>query len=156
VDLVHGLGTLAGIDVIKVPGATGLVDTNYDGKVAAAFAAIDKNDIVILHLEGTDEAGHMGDTELKMEGIRRFDRLVVGPVAEFIRKYNDYAILILPDHPTPIEIRTHTSDPVPFIAVGSKLPFNAPKATAYSEKEAAKTPFTAWNAATHASTRSSP
>ncbi len=139
VDLVQGLGVLAGLNVIKVPGATGLVDTNYDGKVAAALDAIEKYDIVILHLEGPDEAANVGDRELKIEGIRRLDSLVVGPLAERMRKFDDYALLVLPDHPTPIKVRTHTADPVPFVALATRLPFNAPRAAAFSEREAAAT-----------------
>ncbi len=139
VDLVQGLGRIAGLDIIKVAGATGMVDTNYEGKVAAALSAIHDKDLVVLHLEGTDEAAHMGSLELKMEGIRRLDRLVVGPVSEYMKKFDDYVVLILPDHPTPISIRTHTSDAVPFLICSPKPPFSSKTVDAFSERTAAST-----------------
>lgn len=138
VDLVQGLGVIAGLDAVKVPGATGLVDTNYEGKVAAALAEIEKKDFVLVHLEGMDEAAHMADIDQKMEGLRRFDRLVVGPLADRVRKFEDHLIFLLPDHPTPIELRTHTNDPVPFIAVSPGLG-PVKKVPAFSERAAAST-----------------
>ncbi|HOC93862.1 MAG TPA: cofactor-independent phosphoglycerate mutase [bacterium] len=134
VDLVQGLGVIAGLEIIKIPGATGMVDTNYEGKTEAALEALERLDFVLVHVEGIDEAAHMADLEMKMEGIRRFDRLVVGPIAEHAKERGDCALLVLPDHPTPISIRTHTSDPVPFIAAAPGI---APcGAASFSEKTA--------------------
>ncbi len=137
VDLVQGLGVIAGLEILKIPGATGMVDTNYEGKTEAALEALERLEFVLVHVEGIDEAAHMADLEMKMEGIRRFDRLVVGPIAERAKERGDCALLVLPDHPTPISIRTHTSDPVPFIAVAPGI---APcGAAAFSEKTASAT-----------------
>jgi 2,3-bisphosphoglycerate-independent phosphoglycerate mutase len=138
VDLVQGLGVLAGLTPIKVPGATGMVDTNYEGKVAAAIEAMEKVDFVLVHIEGIDEAAHMADLELKMEGIRRFDKLVVGPLAERLRRFEEYLLLILPDHPTPVELRTHTNKPVPFIALSPSLQ-KVPSVSGFSEHIAEST-----------------
>jgi len=138
VDLVQGLGAAAGLDAAQVPGATGLVDTNYEGKVRAAAAALETRDYALIHIEGIDEAGHMGDPELKIEGIRRFDRLVVGPLAEEIRRYDDFLLLLLPDHPTPLRIRTHSSDPVPFVALKPGCKSNG-AARDFTEKTAKST-----------------
>ncbi|HOO56740.1 MAG TPA: cofactor-independent phosphoglycerate mutase [bacterium] len=138
VDLVQGLGVLAGIEVIKVPGATGMVDTNYEGKTAAALDAMDKYDFVLVHYEGTDESAHMGDIGLKMEGIRRFDAEIATPICERLKQFDDYLLIILPDHPTPIEIRTHTSDPVPFTALSTGIGVKS-GVSAFSEKLAAST-----------------
>jgi len=131
VDLVQGLGAAAGLAAAKVPGATGMVDTNYEGKVAAAIDSMEKHNFTLIHVEGMDEAGHIGDPELKMEGVRRFDSLVVAPLVEYIRKYDDFLLLLLPDHPTPIRIRTHNCDPVPFVALrpGVRSPASAPAFT---------------------------
>ncbi len=139
VDLVQGLGTLAGLDVIRVPGATGMVDTNYTGKVQAAISALAKSDFVLIHLEGTDEASHMGELDLKMEGIRRFDSLVVAPLLEAIKSYDDYLAIVLPDHPTPMRIRTHSCDPVPFAAISSRGFSTPASGLSYSERNAATT-----------------
>lgn len=138
VDLVQGLGKTAGLDAVAVEGATGLVDTNYGGKVSAALKILADQDFALVHLEGPDEAGHMGDPELKIEGIRRLDELVVRPLADSLLLHPDYLLLILPDHPTPLRIRTHTSEPVPFIAVSSDG-LTKTRAAAYTEREAAAT-----------------
>ncbi len=119
VDLIKGLGVLTGLDVIEVDGATGWIDTNYAGKVKAALDALDGGaDFVYLHIEGPDEAGHSGVVEYKIEGIERFDKEVVGPIFEGMKKYRKSKVLVLTDHPTPLNIRTHTSDPVPFSIFG--------------------------------------
>jgi 2,3-bisphosphoglycerate-independent phosphoglycerate mutase len=115
VDLIRGIGIYAGLDIIKVPGATGYIDTNYSGKAEAALAALQTHDYVYLHVEAPDEAGHGGNLEHKLKAIEDFDALVVGPVLEGIRRFGDYRILCTPDHPTPLRLMTHTSDPVPFI-----------------------------------------
>ncbi len=116
VDLIKGIGVYAGLEPIAVKGATGLYNTNYEGKVQAALAALKEKDFVYLHIEASDEAGHEGDVELKVKTIEALDKRVVKPIWEEIQKWNEpISIAILPDHPTPCSIKTHTKDPVPFI-----------------------------------------
>ena len=116
VDLIRGIGHYAGLDVIKVNGATGLADTNYEGKVKAAIEALEKQDFVYLHIEASDEAGHDGDLDLKLKTIENLDTRVVKPLYETISKWQEpVCIALLPDHPTPVEIRTHVKEPVPFV-----------------------------------------
>jgi 2,3-bisphosphoglycerate-independent phosphoglycerate mutase len=115
VDLTKGLGVCAGLEVIPVPGATGYIDTNYLGKARAAVRALKGCDIVYLHVEAPDEAGHNGDIKIKIKAIEDFDSKIVGPVLKGIQKFKEYSILLLPDHYTPIRVRTHTDDPVPFV-----------------------------------------
>lgn len=114
VDLIKGIGVCAGLDVINVAGATGYIDTNYIGKAQAALTALEDHDFVYVHVEAPDEASHSGNMQHKMQAIEDFDRQVVGTVLEGIRKFGEYAILCCPDHPTPVHLMTHTSDPVPF------------------------------------------
>jgi 2,3-bisphosphoglycerate-independent phosphoglycerate mutase len=115
VDLIKGIGICAGLDVINVEGATGYIDTNYLGKGQAALAALEDHDFVYVHVEAPDEASHEGIMQHKLEAIADFDRQVVGTVLEGIKKFADYAVLCMPDHPTPVKLMTHTSDPVPFV-----------------------------------------
>ncbi len=115
VDLIKGIGVCAGLDIINVAGATGYIDTNYLGKAQAALAALEDHDFVYVHVEAPDEASHSGRMDHKIQAIEDFDRQVVGTVLEGIRKFDDYAILCTPDHPTPVHLMTHTSEPVPFI-----------------------------------------
>ena len=116
VDLIRGIGHYAGLHNIIVEGATGLADTNYEGKTQAAIEALRKDDFVFLHIEASDEAGHDGDLELKLRTIENLDRRVVGPIFEEVSKWDEpVAIAVMPDHPTPVEIRTHVKEPVPFI-----------------------------------------
>ena len=116
VDLIRGIGHYAGLDVIKVKGATGLADTNYEGKAQAAIEALKKQDFVFLHIEASDEAGHDGDLDLKLKTIENLDSRIVKPVYEEVINWNEpVCIAVLPDHPTPVEIRTHVKEPVPFI-----------------------------------------
>lgn len=115
VDLIKGIGICAGLDVVTVAGATGYIDTNYLGKGQAALAALEDHDFVYVHVEAPDEASHEGIMQHKLKAITDFDRQVVGTVLEGIKKYGDYAILCMPDHPTPVKLMTHTSDPVPFV-----------------------------------------
>ena len=116
VDLIRGIGHYAGLHNIIVPGATGLADTNYEGKTQAAIEALRKDDFVFLHIEASDEAGHDGDLELKLCTIENLDSRVVGPIFEEVSKWDEpVAIAVMPDHPTPVEIRTHVKEPVPFI-----------------------------------------
>lgn len=116
VDLIRGIGVYAGLEVIHVEGATGLYDTNYEGKAAAALEALKTNDFVYLHIEASDEAGHEGDVKLKVKTIEDLDSRVVRHIYEELRKWDEpVAIGILPDHPTPCAIRTHTNKPIPFL-----------------------------------------
>ena len=116
VDLIMGIGVYAGLEVIHVDGATGLYDTNYEGKAEAALKALKTNDFVYLHIEASDEAGHEGDVPLKVKTIEYLDSRIVKPIYEEISTWEEEVkIAILPDHPTPCEIRTHTRDPIPFL-----------------------------------------
>lgn len=116
VDLIRGIGVYAGLKIIDVKGATGLYDTNYEGKAHAALEALKTNDFVYLHIEASDEAGHEGDVALKIRTIENLDKRVVGIIFEELQKWKEpVAIAILPDHPTPCAIRTHTNTPVPFL-----------------------------------------
>lgn len=116
VDLIKGIGVYAGLKNIDVEGATGLYDTNYEGKAQAAINALRKDDFVYLHIEASDEAGHEGDVDLKIKTIEYLDSRVVKPVLEeLLTRDGPVTIALLPDHPTPCAIRTHTSEPVPFV-----------------------------------------
>lgn len=116
VDLIKGIGVYAGLKVIEVKGATGLYDTNYEGKAQAALDALKVEDFVFLHIEASDEAGHEGDVELKIKTIEYLDERVVKPILEELSKWDEpVAIAMLPDHPTPCALRTHTKKPVPFV-----------------------------------------
>ena len=116
VDLINGIGVYAGLRRIRVEGITGLYDTNYENKVKAALEALKTDDFVYLHIEASDEAGHEGNFELKRMTIENLDKRVVGPIFEAVKTWDDpVSIAVLPDHPTPCELRTHTSEPVPFL-----------------------------------------
>lgn len=119
VDLTKGIGIYAGFEVITVPGATGWLDTNYVGKAEHALWALKTKDIVYVHVEAPDEAGHTGDLKNKIKAIEDFDEFVVGNIMHGMRQFDEYRIMVLPDHPTPIEIRTHSNEPVPFIIYDS-------------------------------------
>ncbi len=119
VDLVHGLGRAAGLTPINVPGATGYIDTDYAGKAGALLGAIREANFIFLHVESPDESGHEGNLEHKLRAIEDFDRMVVGPVIDGLSAYRDFTALVMPDHPTPISIRTHSADPVPFCMYAS-------------------------------------
>jgi 2,3-bisphosphoglycerate-independent phosphoglycerate mutase len=120
VDLTKGIGIYAGFDVINVPGATGWIDTNYVGKAEYALEALKTRDIVYVHVESPDEAGHTGDCKNKLKAIEDFDNLVVGTVMRGMKQFGEYRILALPDHPTPIAIKTHSDEPVPFVLYDSR------------------------------------
>jgi 2,3-bisphosphoglycerate-independent phosphoglycerate mutase len=138
VDLIKGIGICAGLDVIRVEGATGYIDTNYLGKAQAALEALEDHDFVYVHVEAPDEASHAGRMDHKLQAIEDFDRLVVGTVLEGVKKFGEYAILCCPDHPTPVKLMTHTSDPVPFVIYrGGEGSGNG--ATSYDEAQAAST-----------------
>ena len=116
VDLINGIGYYAGLRRIAVEGATGLYDTNYENKAAAALEALKTDDLVYLHVEASDEAGHEGDVELKLRTIENLDHRVIGPIMKVLETWEEpVAITVLPDHPTPCVHRTHTAEPVPFV-----------------------------------------
>ncbi len=116
VDLINGIGYYAGLRRLKVEGATGLYDTNYENKAAAALEALKTDDFVYLHVEASDEAGHEGDVGLKIRTIENLDNRAIGPIYEEVKDWDEpVAIAVLPDHPTPCELRTHTAEPVPFL-----------------------------------------
>lgn len=116
VDLIRGIGYYAGLEIIKVKGATGLANTNYEGKVEAALKQLRKKDFVFLHIEASDEAGHDGDLQLKLQTIENLDHRAVEPIYNEVKKWDEpVCIAVLPDHPTPVEIRTHVKEPVPFL-----------------------------------------
>ncbi|MGL4293518.1 MAG: cofactor-independent phosphoglycerate mutase [Bacteroidales bacterium] len=116
VDLIHGIGVYAGLDKVTVEGATGLYDTNYEGKVDATLRELKEKDFVFLHIEASDEAGHEGDADLKIKTIENLDQRVVKPIIEAITQWDEPVVVaILPDHPTPVHLRTHTAEPVPFL-----------------------------------------
>ena len=136
VDLIKGLGKILGLDVINVEGATGYYDTNYEGKGKAAIAALKNKDFVFVHVEATDEAGHNGDIREKITAIERFDQFIVAPILNVFKDRGDFRVLVLPDHATPIAVKTHVSDDVPFGIYGKDIA--AGNFLSYSEKEALK------------------
>lgn len=140
VDLIKGIGICAGMKVIEVEGATGNIHTNFKGKGEAALKTLlEGQDLVYIHVEAPDECGHQGDIDGKVRAIELIDELVVGPLlAGLGEAAEDYAILVMPDHPTPLAIKTHTSDPVPYLLYSSKMD-DASGITAYTEAAAAET-----------------
>jgi len=139
VDLVKGLSVLIGFDWIDVPGATGFVDTNYRGKASAAIEALDKYDLVFIHIEAPDEASHNGSVEMKKKAIEQIDKYIVGPVLEALQRYEKWRILVLPDHPTPLSSRAHSPEPVPFAMAGTHI--SGVLHTTFSEANAARSGF---------------
>ena len=139
VDLVKGLSKLIGFDLINVPGATGFIDTNYQGKASAAIKALDKYDIVFVHIEAPDEASHSGNAEMKKKAIEQIDKYIVGPVLEALQGYESWRILLMPDHPTPVRSCAHSSEPVPFAMAGDNI--SGILHTTFSEANAAKSGF---------------
>lgn len=116
VDLIQGIGKYAGLKIVKVPGATGLADTNYEGKAQAAIDALQHDDFVFVHVEATDEAGHDGDLDLKLRAINYLDQRLIKPIYEATEQMAEpVCIAVLPDHPTPVELRIHVNEPVPFL-----------------------------------------
>ena len=121
VDLVKGLGKCIGLEVIAVPGATGYLDTNYQGKAEYGLRALETHEFVYIHVEAPDEASHEGDPQLKIKAIEQFDELVVGPVLRGLAKFDDWRVLVTPDHTTSLAKRTHTADEVPFAISGTGI-----------------------------------
>ena len=130
VDLIKGIGKIIGFEVLEVEGANGYYDTNYKGKAQAALKALEQVDFVFIHIEATDEAGHNQDLRMKIACIERIDKMVVGTIAQEL-KGEDFRILVTPDHPTPISLRTHTDEPVPFLISGAGI--EADEFSSYSE-----------------------
>ena len=119
VDLMNGIGVYAGLTVIDVPGVTGYIDTNYTGKAEYGLNSLKDKDFICIHVEAPDEAGHQGLLKEKIQAIEDFDELVVGYVLENAHKFGEFRIMVVSDHPTPVELKTHTSDPVPFAMIDS-------------------------------------
>lgn len=139
VDLMKGIANIVGLENINVPGATGYIDTDYAGKAAAALDALEKDDFVYVHVEAPDESGHEGNVEHKLAAIADFDIRVVGTVLDAVRGRPGYRVLVMPDHPTPIPVRTHTPEPVPFILWDSGAELPADDTKTYDEDSAART-----------------
>ena len=135
VDLVNGIGKIAGLELVSVPGATGYYDTNYKGKGEYAVELLKRKDFIFVHVEAPDEAGHNGDLRAKITAIENFDKFVVGAIWDFLKDTEDFRILVLSDHATPISIKTHTSDPAPFVMAGKNIEHNG--FDIFSEKNAA-------------------
>ena len=120
VDLMKGIGFYAGLEIVNVPGATGYLDTNYAGKAEYALREISKKDFVYVHVEAPDEASHNGNLKDKIQAIEDFDGKIVGPILHGLQAYENFRLLVLPDHPTPLVLKTHSSEPVPFVVFSSE------------------------------------
>jgi 2,3-bisphosphoglycerate-independent phosphoglycerate mutase len=138
VDLVNGLGRLAGLELIKVPGATGYLDTDYAAKARYGLESLKTRDFLLLHIEAPDEAGHMGRADLKTEAIERIDELIIGPLLNQLGALGDFTILLMPDHATPSQLKTHSPEPVPFALLKSTTTNSGP-ARRYTEADGSKT-----------------
>lgn len=139
VHLLKGIGRVLRMQVIDVPGATGYLDTNYQGKASYALRALKRNDVIFVHVEAPDEAGHEGDVRKKIKAIEDFDKYVVGTVLNEVRSSKlEASIMVLPDHPTPIKVMTHTAEPVPFAAYSPKSENPCSGIAGYNEKEIKK------------------
>ena len=136
VDLLNGIGVYAGLDIITVQGATGYTDTNYLGKAQKALEFLKNNDFVFIHVEAPDEMGHEGNIEGKIKSIEDFDEKVVGTILDGMKSFEDYRVLVLSDHPTPIIVKTHTSDPSPFAIYSSNRSENMVQGKSFNEKAA--------------------
>lgn len=138
VDLIKGIGKSAGLEVINVKGATGYLDTNYKGKGETAAKALDKHDLVFVHLEAPDEAGHNGDVKAKIKAIESFDKFLLGSALLGLEKIKEWTLIILSDHPTPCSVRTHVAEPVPFMVYGNNWKVNN-ASVSFTESYAKKT-----------------
>jgi len=136
VDLLNGLGVNAGLKPMRVEGATGYIDTNYSGKAQMALDALQFMDFVFLHLEAPDEMGHEGNASGKIQAIEFFDEKIVGPILTGIRALGEYRLLVLSDHPTPIDLKTHVGDPSPFAVLSSRPEENAAQKQPFTEAAA--------------------
>ncbi|MBW2018853.1 MAG: cofactor-independent phosphoglycerate mutase [Deltaproteobacteria bacterium] len=136
VDLLRGIGVYAGFEVIRVPGATGYFDTDYEAKAAYALSAIKGVDLVYVHVEAPDEAGHAGLLDKKIAAIEAFDAKVVGKVLEGMKGFSEYRIMVTTDHYTPISVRTHTTEPVPFAICGTGISAPSDRSGGFNEEKA--------------------
>jgi 2,3-bisphosphoglycerate-independent phosphoglycerate mutase len=136
VDLLKGIGILAGLKVCPVEGATGYIDTNYAGKANMALDVLNFMDFVFVHLEAPDEMGHEGNAEGKIQAIELFDEKIVGPILNKIGSFGDYRIIVLSDHPTPLDVRTHVGDPSPFAVLSSVKEENRAAGLSFNEMNA--------------------
>ena len=139
VDLVNGLGRLAGLNVITVPGATGYLDTDYGAKARYGLESLQHRDFLLLHIEAPDEAGHMGRADLKVEALERIDELILGPMLRDLPGFGDYTLLLMPDHATPSKLKTHSNEPVPFAILKAADARGSGPARRYTEAEAGRT-----------------
>ncbi|MBL8027067.1 MAG: cofactor-independent phosphoglycerate mutase, partial [Fibrobacteres bacterium] len=137
VDLLRGLGALTKMEILKIPGVSGGLDNNYEAQINGALATLKTNDAVIIHVESPDESGHLGLFNEKVKAIEAIDSIMVSRVISFAEK-NEIRLLVLPDHPTPVKIKTHTAEPVPYCLWGKGVNHNGFKV--YSENEALKSP----------------
>lgn len=141
VDLLRGIGVCAGMEIIRVPGATGYLDTNYAGKAAAAIDALDRHDLIFVHVEAPDEASHQGELQLKLQAIEDFDRKIVQPIVEGLEARGiPFRLAVTMDHFTPLRIRTHSEPPVPLFIYDSRQPATG---APYCESNAAAAPLLA-------------
>jgi 2,3-bisphosphoglycerate-independent phosphoglycerate mutase len=136
VDLLNGIGIYAGLKVMRVDGATGYVDTNYDGKARTAIDALEETDFVFVHVEAPDEMGHEGNVAGKIRAIEDFDEKIVGAILNRIHGLSPFRLLVLSDHPTPISMRTHSSDPSPFAVLSTDKYENLRSGSTFSERTA--------------------
>lgn len=144
VDLLKGIANCAGMEVEEVPGATGYIDTDFEGKAKAALDLLTRNDLVYVHFEAPDECGHRNEPENKVKAIEMIDSRVLPILEEGLEQYEDYKILLLPDHPTPIVTRTHASDPVPYLLYQKSAPKTGVDTI---NEETAKAPAFIWRTA---------
>ena len=124
---MKGIGFYAGLEIVNVPGATGYLDTNYAGKAEYALREIAKKDFVYVHVEAPDEASHNGNLKDKIQALEDFDGKIVGPILRGLEKHGNFRLLVLPDHPTPLVLRTHSSEPVPFVIFSAEDGGRGPK-----------------------------
>lgn len=136
VDLLKGIGVYAGLEVIRVPGATGYFDTDYEGKATHALSALEHADFVYVHVEAPDEAGHAGLLDKKISTIEAFDAMVVGKVLEGMKRFPEHRVMVTTDHYTPISVRTHTTEPIPFAICGAGIPASSQRAGGFNEPNA--------------------
>jgi 2,3-bisphosphoglycerate-independent phosphoglycerate mutase len=141
VDLLNGIGIYAGLQVIRVDGATGYTDTNYVGKAYAALNALENSDLIFVHVEAPDEMGHEGNLEGKIRAIEDFDEKIVGIVMQEIDKHSPFRVMVLSDHPTPVILKTHASNPSPFAVLSSETKENVKSGLPFNETSAESTGF---------------
>jgi 2,3-bisphosphoglycerate-independent phosphoglycerate mutase len=142
VDLLNGIGIYAGLDVIRVEGATGYTDTNYVGKAREALNTLRHKDFIFVHVEAPDEMGHEGNTEGKIQAIEDFDKKIVGIIMKEIHRFAPFRLMVLSDHPTPIALKTHASNPSPFAVLSSLQGENLRNGSSFSEPSAGKAGLT--------------